>query len=89
MIVLCAILLFVGLRGVPVRQAIAYCLITALLLTLSSVGAMDDQPACEGLGCSPSPSGIAFAFCATLALAFICYGAGIAVRWLFGWFKRA
>jgi hypothetical protein len=79
-LVLFALLVFFGLRRTPVRQAAAYCLLTALLLTLLSVGAMDGQPGCHGLGCKPTLSGLAVAFVMARALAFLSFGFGTAIR---------
>jgi hypothetical protein len=88
-LVLYAVLLFFGLRGMSLRQAAAFCLLTALLLTLLSVGAMDDQPACQGLGCKPSLTGLALAFFMTLALALLSFGCGAAIRRLIDRTKKA
>ena len=88
-LVLYAVLLFFGLRGMSVRQAAAYCLLTALLLTLLSVGAMDDQARCEGLGCKPSLPNLFLAFFMALALAFLSFGCGAAIRRLLNRTNRA
>ena len=89
-LVLYAVLVFIGLRGVPVRQALPCCLLTALLLTVLSLAAMNDLPACHGPGCTPSLPSLALAFLTTLALALLSYGCGVAVQRLvgsvrFGW----
>jgi hypothetical protein len=78
-LVLYAILIFLGLRRTPLKRAFAYCLFTALLLTVISVGAMND-PTCQGLGCSATLPSLAIAFLLTLAIALLCFGSGIGVR---------
>jgi hypothetical protein len=78
-LVLYAVLIFLGVRGAPIRQAFAYCVLTAILLTVISAGAMND-PTCQGLGCTATLSSLAVALLMTFAIALLCFGAGVGMR---------
>ena len=88
-LLLYAILFFFGVRGMLLKRASAYCLITAALLTGLAIAAIDDLPSCEGIGCDQSAGTLAMAFLTNLALAFGCYGIGSGSRRLRAKFKRA
>ena len=88
-LLLYAVLLFFGARGMRPKRASMYCLVTAALLTILAIAAIDDLPPCEGIGCDRSASTLAVAFLTNLALAFGSFGVGRASRLLFARFKRA
>ena len=88
-LLLYAVLLFFGARGMQLKRASTYCLVTAVLLTVLAVAAIDDLPSCEGLGCDRSASTLAIAFLTNLALAFGSFGIGAVSRRLLVRFKRA
>lgn len=67
--------------------AASYCVVTALLLTLLSSGAMEEQRY-RTLLCSPSLLSFALVFAVTLALGF-GFGSGAAVRRLIGALQRS
>lgn len=78
-LILFAILIFVGFRGVPLRRAATYCLITAAVLTLISIAAMED-PLCQVTDCSFTEPNVVIVFVATLVVAILCIGFGLGVR---------
>jgi hypothetical protein len=87
-LILYAVLVFFGLRGMPVKQVLSYFLLTALLGTILGVAAIDEQPACEGLGCTPSLPSVALAFLTFFVVALLSYGFGAAVHTLVARWKR-
>jgi hypothetical protein len=82
-LILYAVLIFFGARGMPFKHASAFCIVTAAILTALSVGAMENQPACDGLGCDLSLATIAFLAATNSAVAFASYGVGFGGRQLF------
>ena len=75
-LLLYAILLFFGARGMPPKRGAAYCLVTAALLTFLAIGAVDDMPSCDGIGCDQSVSTWVLAFLTNLTLSFASFGVG-------------
>ena len=88
-LLLYAVLFFFGVRGMLLKRASAYCLVTAALLTVLAIAAIDDLPPCEGIGCDQSASTLAVVFLTNLALAFGSFGIGAGSRRLIAKFKRA
>jgi hypothetical protein len=78
-LILFACLIFAGFRGAPIRRAATYCIITAVVLTIISIGAMDD-PLCYVTGCSFSIPHLALVFVATVALGVLCIACGAGIR---------
>ena len=87
-LLLYAILLFFGARGMALRRGAVFCLFTAALLTVLVIGAIDDLPSCEGVGCNPSVGTLALAFLTNLALSFASFGVGAASKRLLARFKK-
>ena len=79
-LVLYALLIFFGIRGMPFKHAGVLCVVTAATLTFLGVGAIDDMPGCRGLRCQGALPMIAGTFLFTLAIAGACFGAGAAAR---------
>ena len=75
-LLLYAILFFFGVRGMSLKRASADCLVTAALLTVLAIAAIDDLPPCEGIACDRSASTLAVAFLTNFALAFGSFGIG-------------
>jgi hypothetical protein len=88
-LLLYAVLLFFGARGMPLKRAAMFCLVTAALLTILAIAAIDDLPTCEGVGCDRSAGTLAAAFLTNLALAFGSFGIGALGRLALSKFKRA
>ena len=78
-LILFACLILAGFRRVPIRRAATYCIITAVVLTVISIGAMDD-PLCYVTGCSFSVPHLALVFVGMLALGAFCTACGAGVR---------
>jgi hypothetical protein len=77
-LVLYPLLILFGIRGMSFKHAALFCLLTAVILTILSIGAIEDMPGCSGLSCQlPAISGTLFM---TLAIAFGCFGFGAVVR---------
>jgi hypothetical protein len=81
-LILFVVLIFLGVRGTPIRQAAAYCAITAVVLTIIGFGAMGDAT-CRAFGCSASLANLAIVFIATFAFAILCFAVGLGLRKLF------
>lgn len=75
-LILFAVLILLGARGMSLRKAMAFCVVTAAILTLLGISII--IPGCDGLRCVLPALGATFA--ATLAIAFGCFGIGIAAR---------
>jgi len=88
-LLLYAVLFFFGARGMRPKRASIYCFVTAVLLTILAIAAIENLPSCEGIGCDRSVSTLAVAFLTNLALAFGAFGIGAASRLLFSKFTRA
>lgn len=88
-LLLYAVLFFFGARGMLLKRASVFCVVTAALLTVLAIAAIDDLPSCEGIGCDRSASTLAVAFLTNLALAFGSFGLGVCSSRLMAKFKRA
>ena len=88
-LLLYAVLLFFGARGMALKRGAVFCLVTAAILTVLAIGAIDDFPSCEGIGCNPSVGTLALAFLTNLALSFASFGFGAASKRLVARFKKA
>lgn len=81
-LVLYAILVLFGARGMHVRRAVIYLFVTAVLLTILGLGGLESLPSCSGFGCRSAASA-AMVFITALAVGAVCFGAGAAARKLF------
>jgi hypothetical protein len=82
-LVLYAVLILFGARGMPIRRAVWYCLFTAALLTLLGFGAMGEAAAGQSLSYGPLAT-MALVFPTTLVIALLCFGSGAAARRVLG-----
>ena len=87
-LLLSAILLFFGARGMPLKRAAPYCLASTGILTVLAIGAVDDLPKCDDFLCNDLSS-MVLALLINLALSFGSFGLGSVGRRLFGQSKRA
>jgi hypothetical protein len=79
-LVLYALLILFGIRGMPVRRAAVFCVVTAAILTVVGVGGLSDLPGCSGVRCRPPVPTIAETFLITVVIAFACFGLGFATH---------
>jgi hypothetical protein len=77
-LVLYAILILFGARGMPLRRAIWFCLLTAVLLTTLGLGAIDSDIA-QGRTFETFAT-LALVFPMTLAVALLSFGCGVAAK---------
>lgn len=87
-LLLFAILLFFGARGMPLKRATPYCLASAGMQTVLAISAVDDLPRCDDFLCNDLSS-MALALLINLALSFGSFGLGLVGRRLFVRSKRA
>ena len=78
-LVLYAVLVFFGARGMSIRRAIWFCLFTAALLTLLGFGAMGEASVGRRLSYGPLAT-MALVFPTMLVIALLCFGCGAAAR---------
>ena len=79
-LVLYALLILFGIRGMPIRRAAVFCSVTAAILTMLGVGGKSDLPGCSGLRCRQAVPMIGETFLMTTAIAFACFGLGFATH---------
>jgi hypothetical protein len=81
-LVLYAVLILFGIRGMPFKRAAFFCVVTAAILTALAIGGINDLPGCNGVSCPTAIPTLAETFLLTIAIAFGCFGAGFVAHWL-------
>ena len=90
-LILYAVLMFYGFRGVPLKRGSTCCVITAALLTPLGIAGSDSWPTCNGWWCYTSVTVgiITLTFLMTLAFAFASLAVGYGGRKLIAHLNRA
>ena len=79
-LLLYAVLILFGIRGMPLNKAAVFCLATAAILTPLGMAALTDLPGYSGLQFRTAILMAGPTFLLSLAMAFGCFGIGVALR---------